>query len=323
MDFKEKFVGKEILITGGLGFIGSNLAERLVKFGAKVVIVDNCSPGSGFNDNNVEEIKDKVQIFKEDLGKKELVETFVRNKDYIFNLAGHAGHSLSIENPHLDLNANCTSILSLLEACRKINAGVKIVNASTRQIYGNQKELPIKEEAEKNIPDINAIHNITKEDYFRLYEKLFGIKACSLRLTNTFGPKQSLNKYQGFIPRLIKELVTKNEINLPDDFGIKRNFNYVDDVIDAFLITAGHSGIYNLGSEEIVSMENFAKLMINVHGSGSLLYSQRRKENISVNDSYLDFSKIQKTFGWEPKIALSEGLKKTLAFYKEHVNKYV
>lgn len=323
MDLKGKFFGKKTLVIGGLGFIGSNLAYKLVELGARVTIVDACLEGTGFNEHNIEEIKDKVELFKKDIGEKGFAEEVVKDKDFIFNLAGQTGHSLSMQNPELDLDANCKSILNLLESCRKFNPGVKIINASTRQIYGNQILLPIREDAEKKFPDINAVHNIARENYFQLYNRVYGFAACSLRLTNTFGAGQSLNKYQGFIARFVRELITKGEIDLPVDFKTKRDINYVDDVVEAFLMAVGSSEIYNLGSNDVLSIEDFAKLMIEINGDGKLRYREGEQSGISVKDSYLDFSKIKNELGWNPETNLREAIKKTLDFYKLNRENYM
>lgn len=318
--------GKDILVAGGLGFIGSNLAIKAVNSGANVTVIDAKIPKTGANQHNIEEIKDKVNLITKDVRDKEAIESAVKGKDFLFNFVGQTGHALSMNNPVLDLEANCTAHLSILEACRKINDAIKIINASTRQLYGTQEKLPISEEAKLNPPDINAIHKIASENYYELYSKVYGMKTASLRLTNTFGPRQPMNIDAGFIARFIREILQKGEILLPADAEIIRDINYVDDVNDAFLLMASSStgkGIFNLGNTELLSIHNFAKLLVEANAGGKLIeQDNKEKPSIRVGDSYLNFSKIKEAIGWEPKINLKEGIKRTLDFYKINKEHY-
>lgn len=321
MDFK----GNTVIVIGGLGFIGSNLSRKLLEYNANVVIIDAILKESGSNIYNVHDISDKVTLINAYAQDK--LSEVIGNASYIFNVAGQTSHPLSMQHPLVDLKLNVETDLCLLEACRSLNPSAKIVHASTRQIYGSQAVLPIVEEASLNPPDINAVHKIAAENYYSLYNRVYGIKAVSLRLTNTFGPGQAMNlSIHGFIPRFIKELISSGEIRLPSDCNVRRDINFVDDVSMAFIacaLSGIEQGAYNLGNNEIMSVKDFASLLLKVYGSGKCIDStEPNNSRISLGDTYLDFGKFKLLTGWQPKISLEEGITHTLEFYKQHKEKY-
>ncbi|MDP3919172.1 MAG: DegT/DnrJ/EryC1/StrS family aminotransferase [Nanoarchaeota archaeon] len=320
------FIDQKVLVLGGAGFIGSNLAIDLVKRGAIVTIIDNLHPECGGNMFNLNPIQNQIRFIQADISHLQILTEIVKDKDYIFNLAGQTSHPYSMQEPIEDAEINYIAVLNLLETCRKENPNVKIIYTSTRQIYGNQTQLPVPESASINPPDINAINNLAAEEAFKLYNKIYGIKYTILRLTNTFGPRITLNKPQaGFLARFIKEIIENKSIKLPKDYLIKRDLNYIDDVSEACMLSAlsDKNETYNLGNNEILSIEDIGKFFIEANGSGELIYPDQPSLNgIGVNDIYLDFQKIKEDLNWSPKTNTIEAIKKTLNYYKLNQTKY-
>tara|TARA_Y100000034_G_C6908865_1_gene422661 strand:- start:3643 stop:4632 length:990 start_codon:yes stop_codon:yes gene_type:complete len=325
----DKFKNTKVLITGGLGFIGSNLAKELVNLGADVTIIDSLIPDMGGNLFNISEIKDKVQLFIKDLRDFDVISKLVKDKDYIFNLAGHLSHVVSMSHPILDMELNCKSQLFLLEACRKFNPSVKIIFTGTRAQYGRPLYLPVDEKHPLNSTDINGINKTAAESYHLLYSKTYGIHISSLRLTNTYGPGHLMNhNKQGFMGWFIRKAIDNEEITIYGDGKQIRDFNYVDDVVNALLMTIGHKNsnceIFNLGCNERISVYDFADNVIKLSNSGKLeiIPFPKEKKKIEVGDFYNDISKIKEKIGWEPKINLKQGLTKTLDYYKKYKDMY-
>lgn len=322
------YQNKKILITGGLGFIGSNLAIRLVSLGAKVDIVDALIPTYGGNLFNIESVKDLVKWVKGDIRDKKLVDGLVEDKEIIFNLAGTLSHIDSMSSPMTDLEINCRAQLSILESVRKLNPKVKIIFAGTRNQYGKAKYLPVTEDHPQEPTDINGINNIAAEKYHLMYTKVYGIKTVSLRMTNTFGPRHQMkHEKQGVLNWFIRQILDGEEVKLFGDGKQIRDINYIDDVVDALLLVAkseaGWGQAYNLGGTPI-SLLDFVKKTIKIVGSGSFKivpYPKQRKA-IEVGDYIASFEKIKKTYGWKPKTSLDVGIKKTIEYYKKYKKYY-
>lgn len=323
------FRGKKILITGGLGFIGSNLAIRLVKYGVDVTIVDSLIPDYGGNLFNIEEIKDKVHVNIADVRDRSSMSYLVRGKDYIFNLAGQVSHIDSMSDPFTDLEINCVSQLSILEACRNHNKDVKIVYAGTRQQYGKPNYLPVDERHLVQPTDVNGINKMAGEWYHILYCRVYGIRTTSLRITNTYGPRLLMkHNRQGFAGWFIRQVIDSERIKIFGDGSQVRDFTYVDDVVEAILLAATNEkadgDFFNLGSLEHISLLEFVKLLIELNGSGSyeIVPFPEDKKKIDIGSFYSDYSKIKNTLGWEPTIDLREGLSRTLEYYKKYKSYY-
>ncbi|MBI3649855.1 MAG: NAD-dependent epimerase/dehydratase family protein [Acidobacteria bacterium] len=323
------FAKKNILITGGLGFIGSNLAHRLVALGAQVTLIDSLVPDYGGNPFNLHGIEDRLHLNIADVRDEHSMAYLVQGKDYIFNLAGQVSHIDSMENPYIDLEINVRSQLSIMEACRKNNRAVKIIYTSTRQIYGKPMYLPVDENHIANPTDVNGINKLCGELYHILYNNVYGIRAVSLRLTNTYGPRQLMkHARQGFIGLFIRRIVEGREIQIFGDGSQVRDFNYVDDVVDAMLLAAmneqANGEIYNLGGDEPISLQALVELMIDLNGGGSyqLVPFPPEKKAIDIGDFYGNYAKIKAALGWYPKTSLRDGLKKTLDYYKENLHWY-
>jgi len=323
------FKDKDILITGGLGFIGSNAAKKLLDLGARVCVVDALIPDEGGNMFNVDEIKERIQIHIADIRDKEKTEELVRGRDYIFNLAGQVSHIDSMNDPLMDMEINCRSQLILLEACRKKNPKVRIAFASTRQVYGKPLRLPV-DEGHPILPcDVNGINKMAGEWYHSLYAKVYGLKTVSLRLTNAYGPHLLMkHSRQGFIGWFIRQAIDAEDIQVYGDGKQVRDFNYVDDVVNALLLAVSAEDswgkAFNLGGSEHINLLELAKLIIQTAGTGScrLVPFPAEKKKIDIGDYCGDFSRFRSVSGWEPRVSLKEGLAKTIEFYRKYKKFY-
>ncbi len=323
-----EFAGRRALITGGLGFVGSNLARQLVELGAQVLLVDSLVPEYGGNLANITGIEDRVRVNISDVRDEHSLKYLVREQDYLFNLAGQTSHLDSMLDPYTDLEINCRAQLSILEACRKHNSDIKIVFASTRQIYGKPERLPVDEQQLLRPVDVNGINKMAGEWYHILYNNVCGIRACALRLTNTIGPRMRVkDSRQTFLGIWIRLLLEGKPFEVWDGQQ-KRDFTYVDDAVSAFLLAAASKAangqVFNLGGECVISLKDLADLLIEVNGAGEYVihtFPPERKR-IDIGDYYADDSRIRSMLGWEPKVPLREGLSRTLGFYRQHLEHY-
>jgi UDP-glucose 4-epimerase len=326
---KNEFEGARILITGGLGFIGSNLARRLVGLGADLTLVDSLIPDYGGNLFNIEGLEEQLHVNISDVRDTYSMRSLVQGKDYLFNLAGQTSHLDSMLNPVPDLEINCLAQLSILEACRTCNPGIKIVFASTRQIYGRPNCLPVTEAHALNPVDVNGINKMAAEKYHLLYSDVYGMHATALRLTNTIGPRMRIkDARQTFVGLWIRQLLENKPIEV---WGGKqlRDLTDVEDAVDAFLLAAANPAtkgqVYNLGGSEVVELAGLAKLMVEVNGGGkySVCEFPAERRAIDIGDYYADFSKIRSDLGWVPKRTLRETIESTLAYYRKSISNYL
>lgn len=321
--------GKHVLITGGLGFIGSNLARTLVEQGAHVTLVDSLIPQYGGNPYNIDGIRNQVTVNVCDVRDPFAMAYLLQRKDYLFNLAGQTSHMDSMNDPQTDLDINATAQLSILEACRKINPGIKIVFASTRQIYGKPDYLPVDEKHPVRPVDVNGINKLAGEWYHLLYNNVYGIRACALRLTNTYGPGMRVkDARQTFLGIWVRLLIEGKPIKVFGDGLQLRDFNHVDDCIEALLLAGAsdtaNGKVYNLGSTEVVGLKALAEKMVGLGYGGTyeLIPFPAERKAIDIGDYYSDFSLIARELGWSPKVDLMEGLRKTMAYYQTHHAQY-
>lgn len=319
----------KILITGGLGFIGSNLARALVAQGAEVTLVDSLIPQYGGNSFNIDDIRDKVTVNVCDVRDLFAMAYLLKGKDFLFNLAGQTSHMDSMSDPQTDLEINATAQLSILEACRKANPGIKIVFASTRQLYGKPDYLPVDEKHPIRPVDVNGINKLAGEWYHLLYNNVYGIRACALRLTNTYGPGMRVkDARQTFLGIWVRLLLEGKPIKVFGDGLQLRDFNYVDDCVEALLLAGASDNangkVYNLGSTEVVGLKVLAEMMIKLGYGGALElvpFPPERKA-IDIGDYYSDFSLITQELCWQPKVGLREGLMRTMAYYQANHRHY-
>ena len=326
----DAYSGSSALVTGGLGFIGSNLAKRLLELGADVTIVDSLIPEYGGNPYNVREIEDRVHINYSDMRDPWSIRYLVQGQDFIFNLAGQVSHIDSMRDPQTDLDINCKSQLSLLEACRENNSDARVVFAASRQQYGRPQFVPVTEEHPQIPVDVNGINLVAGEHYHLLYNDVYGIRAASLRLTNTFGPHLLMkHDRQGFITTFIRLALEGQTIKVFGDGSQLRDFTYVSDAVDAFLGTAVTNETYghalNVGGIEPVSLADVARLCQELAGLGGeveLTPWPPDRKKIDIGSIYVDHTRLTELTGWEPRVGLREGLAETLAFYREHGEHY-
>ena len=322
------FKDARVLITGGLGFIGSNLAIRLVERGAKVTLIDAMIPSYGARPFNISGIRDKVQVNYSDIREAFSVDYLVAEQDFIFCLAGQLSHIDSMRNPINDLQINCLGHLNLLESCRRHNPKVKLVLTSTRQVYGKPQYLPVDEQHPIEPVDINGIHKLAAEQYFQLYYKVYGIQSTVLRLTNTYGPRMDLlSQDKGFAGVFLRKALLGEKIQLFDGGHQRRDFNAIADVVDALELAAlgEQSGrIYNLGHNHPHSLRDFCEILAKklFFAVEDVPFPVDRKA-IDIGDYYGSYQNFQDATGWQPKVSLEEGLFTTIAFYSEHLNQYL
>ena len=323
------YTSKRILITGGLGFIGSNLARALVVQGADVTLGDSLIPQYGGNAFNIEDIRDKVTVNVCDVRDPFAMAYLLKDKDFLFNLAGQTSHMDSMTDPQTDLEINAAAQLSILEACRKLNSSIKIVFASTRQLYGKPDYLPVDEKHPIRPVDVNGINKLAGECYHLLYNNVYGIRACALRLTNTYGPGMRVkDARQTFLGIWVRMLLEGKPFKIFGDGLQLRDFNYVDDCVEALLLAGAsdvaNGKIYNLGSTEVVGLKVLAEMMVDLGYGGAfeLIPFPSERKAIDIGDYYSDFSLITKELGWQPKVGLREGLQRTMAYYQAHNRHY-
>jgi UDP-glucose 4-epimerase len=328
-DFQTTFADRKVLVTGGLGFIGSNLARRLLDLQAHVTLVDSLIPEYGGNLFNIAGLEDRVRINIADVRDPHSMDYLVQGQDYLFNLAGQTSHMDSMQDPYVDLEINCRAQLSILEACRRRNPQIKIVFASTRQIYGRPNYLPVDEQHLVQPVDVNGINKMAGEHYHILYNNAYGIRACALRLTNTIGPRMRVkDARQTFLGIWIRLLIEGKPFEVWDGDQM-RDFSYVDDAVEAFLLTAAsedaNGQVFNLGSEQAIDLKGLAELLVEINGGGEYVarsFPADRKV-IDIGDYYGDFSRIRVCVGWQPRVSLREGLTNTLAFYRQNLQHYL
>jgi UDP-glucose 4-epimerase len=325
---RDAFLDRNVLITGGLGFIGSTLARRLVEFGAKVLLVDSLVPEYGGNLFNIKDIEDRVRVNISDVRDEYSMRYLVQEQDFLFNLAGQTSHLDSMQDPYTDLEINCKAQLSILEACRKYNDDIKIIFASTRQIYGTPDYLPVDEKHPVRPVDVNGINKMAGEWYHMLYNNVYGIRSSALRLTNTYGPRMRVKDARQTFLGLWIRLIVENKSFEVWDGGQLRDFTYVDDAVEAFLLTASEEAdgrVFNLGGDRAISLTDLANLLIQINGGGECgvrLFPPDRKR-IDIGDYYADYNQIRSMLGWEPKVPLTDGLARTLTFYRGFLEHYL
>jgi UDP-glucose 4-epimerase len=327
---RDFYRNRSVMITGGLGFIGSNLARQLVSAGANVLIVDALIPEHGGNVFNIDGIEDAVRVNYADVRNESIMDVLVRDREVIFNLAGQVSHIDSMRDPHTDLEINCRAQLSMLEACRKYNPSTKVVFAGTRQVYGRPEYLPVDERHLVHPVDINGVNKAAGEYYHLLYNNVFGVRACSLRLTNVYGPRQLVkHNRQGFIGWFIRLAIEDREIEIYGDGSQRRDFVFVDDAAEAFMLAGAsdrcNGEVFNVGGEEPITHRELVTLLIDSAGTGSMRFVEwpADKKRIDIGSFYTDSTKFKQTVGWQPRVSLRDGLKETLAFYSRHLPHYL
>ncbi|HEV8634344.1 MAG TPA: NAD-dependent epimerase/dehydratase family protein [Chloroflexota bacterium] len=327
--YEQFYYGRRVTVTGGLGFVGSNLGRRLVDLGADVLLIDVLAPEYGGNLHNVHDICERVRINIADVRTEWSMRYLVKGQDLIFNLAGQVSHIDSMTDPRTDLEINCRAQLTLLEACRRENPGVKLVYASTRQIYGRPSYLPLDEKHLVKPTDVNGINKAAGEQYHLLYNDVYGVRASALRLTNTYGPRMLMSHArQGFLPWFVRLALDGQEIGLFGDGTQLRDLTYVDDAVDAFLragaMDAANGEAFNLGGLRPYSLREIADTIVRLVGRGSVtaVPFPAEQKAIDVGSVYSDHRKIEQALGWQPTVDLEEGLRRMIDYYRVHRDHY-
>lgn len=318
-----------MVVTGGLGFIGSNLAHRLVDLGARVTLIDSLIPEYGGNLRNIASIRRRVTVNISDIRNNHALPHLLRGQDYLFNLAGQTSHMDSMMEPETDLEINCRAQLALLEVCRKHNPGIRVVFASTRQIYGRPHYLPVDEKHPLQPVDVNGINKLAGEQYHLLYSAVHGIRSTVLRLTNTIGPRMRIkDARQTFVGVWIKQALRGEPFEVWGGSQL-RDFTYVDDAVEAFLLAAirpeAVGRVFNLGGRGRISLADLARMLVEVAGSGSHMVKSypvdRRK--IDIGDFYADDSLIARRLGWRPRTTIRTALTRTIEYYRSELPHYL
>lgn len=319
---------KNILITGGLGFIGSNLAIKLSNLGSNVTILDALLAPYGGNKFNISPIKDRVNLKIGDMRESKLMDRLVAGRDIIFNLAGTLSHVDSMKDPFTDLDINCRAQLTLLEACKRNNLKAKIVFAGTRNQYGRAIYLPVDEKHIQEPTDINGVNSIAAEKYHLLYGRIYKIPTVTLRMTNTYGPRHQMkHSRQGVLNWFLRQLIDGETVSLFGDGSQIRDINYVEDVVSALLAVAKNNKtngqVYNLGGQPL-TLGEFVKLAIKVLGRGKfqLVKFPNDRKGIEIGNYVADIKKIREEVGWEPVISPEQGISETINYFLKNKKYY-
>lgn len=326
---RKTFDGRKILITGGLGFLGSTMARHLVGLGARVTLVDSLVPEYGGNLANISDIRGDVRINVSDVRDSYSLRYLVRDCDYLFNLAGQTSHMDSMTDPFTDLEINCRAQLSILEVCRDVNPDIRIVFASTRQIYGRPDYVPVDEEHLLRPVDVNGVNKMAGEWYHVLYNNVYGLRATALRMTNTYGPRMRIrDARQTFLGAWIRQLLLGEPFEVWGGDQL-RDFTYVDDAVEAFLLAASMDAAlgktFNLGGLEVINLRDLAKLAVEANGAGSYVEKgfPADRKRIDIGDYYASYDNIQASLGWSPRTPLSQGLSLTLDYFRDRLPEYL
>ncbi|MGH3079768.1 MAG: NAD-dependent epimerase/dehydratase family protein [Gaiellaceae bacterium] len=318
-----------MLVTGGLGFIGSNLAIRLVELGAEVTVVDSLVPDLGGNRFNIAPVEPELEVSNADLRDLEAARELVVGREIVFSIAGNVSHVDSMADPFLDLDLNFRTQLSVLEALRSQRSQARVVYAGSRQQYGRPRYLPLDEHHPLEAIDVNGINKTAAESATLLYHRVHGVQTCSLRLTNTYGPRMQMrHPRQGFVPWFVRRAIEGEEIELYGGGDSFRDFNEVDDVVGAFLRAgvddAAVGEAFNLGHPEPVTIRQFAETLVEVAGSGTLTERPFPPDRaaIDIGSVFANYGKARGLLGWEPRVGLREGLARTIEYYREHREQY-
>jgi len=329
VDYAEFYRGKDVLVTGGLGFIGSNLSIRLVELGASVTIVDNMLPRQGGNLFNIEPVKDGLKVNFSDVRNRLSMNYLVKGRDIVFHLAGQVNHVDSMRNPVQDLEINCHGTLVLMEALRHNNRDAVVVYSGTRGEYGASVKLPVNEDHPTNPKGIYAVTNLAAEKMILVYNQVHGIPAVCLRITNTYGPRhQMMHDEYGVFNWFIKKAMDDDVIPVFGDGMIKRDFLYVDDLVECLLMAANSEGaageVFNVGTGIPVTFRELAEKIMTVSGSGSYTFTDftRERAEVEPGDYYADITKIKEIVGWSPHTSIVTGIKETVEFYRRYKKHY-
>jgi len=320
---------RSVLILGGLGFIGSTLAHLLVKYGAKVTLIDNYLPDHGANSFNLEGIRDQVRVHISDLRNREALSVLVKDQDMVFNLAAQTSHLDSMTEPFLDLDINCRGNLTFLEVCREQRPDLRVVYVGTRAFYGAPKQTPVSEEAPLKPLDIYSVNRLAAEQYHFVYHQHYGLPVTSLRLGNLYGPRgQMQHPRYNVLNYFVRMALEKRIIQIYGDGLQQRDYVYIEDACNALLLAGASEQaigkIYNVGSGGSRSFLDLVQEIIRLSNQGDYQHRDWPKGSkaFDVGDFITDITAIKKDLNWRPQTSISEGLGATIDFYRKHANHY-
>ncbi|MDD2581164.1 MAG: NAD-dependent epimerase/dehydratase family protein [Desulfuromonadaceae bacterium] len=320
-DHHNFYSGKKVLVTGGLGFIGLNVSQRLLELGATVTVLDNFMPTDV--SKPLAEFLGHIKVAIADIRDEEKVERVVRDQEVIFNLAGKSGAADSNKTPLNDMDVNCRGHLTVLEACRAFNPGVTIVFPSSRLVYGKPIYLPVDEQHPLAPESIYASHKLAVENYHLIYGKLYGLKATVLRISNPYGPFQAgEGRAYGIANSFIQAAVTGKTITLFGDGSQRRDYLYIDDLVEALLRAASVPGsrgrVYNIGDGKGTSLLELAEMALTAAGRGNIVRVPWPEEYqaIETGDYLSDIRLARHELGWAPSAEIHEGIKRTVISYQ-------
>jgi UDP-glucose 4-epimerase len=322
--------GKRILITGGLGFIGSSIALQCVSLGADVTLLDACLEPYGWNFANIDEIKNSVLFIKEDVRNQKRIEEIVFKSDIVYHMAAQVGREISMENPDLDAEINCLGTLHVLEAARKMETPPVIVYAGSRGQTGEPISLPVDENHPDNPTDIYGINKLAAEKYLFLYHKVYGLPVVSLRLNNVYGPRCQMHAgFYGILNWFMSKAMQGEAITVYGDGSQTRDYVYIDDVADAFIrasLTNESIGeMFYVGSGVETVFMDMVNEIVHTVGRGKIVHIPfpEAREKIDIRRFVVSTEKIHLYMGWKPMTNLVEGIGLTYRFYETRLDKYL
>jgi UDP-glucose 4-epimerase len=321
---------KAVLVTGGLGFIGSSIAHRCVGLGAKVTLLDVCLEPYGWNFANIREIEDRVRFVKGDVRDEKMIGKLVPEAEIIFHMAAQVGREISMENPKLDADINCMGTLNILESARRMGSPPKIIYAGSRGQVGEPIYLPVDEKHPDHPTDIYGINKLAAEKYLLLYHKVYSIPVVSLRLNNVYGPRCQMHAgFYGILNWFMSNAMQGRPITVFGEGSQTRDYVYIDDVVDAFIRSAvtdaAEGEICYVGSGRETVFLDMVKEIVRAVGKGEIVHVPfpESREKIDIKRFVVDIQKIHALLGWTPAIDLSEGVARTYSFYKERLGQYL
>lgn len=328
-DLVAAFKGARILVTGGFGFIGSTLAHRLAALGAAVRLIDCLDPDSGANRANLAGIEHRIDATIGDIRDGDAMARAIAGCHYLFDLAGRTSHLGSMQAPLADFDVNARAQLAVLEICRTVNPGIRIVFASTRQIYGRPDYLPVDEKHPLRPVDVNGVSKMAGEAFHSVYHHVYEMRTTALRLTNTYGPRMRIKDgRQTFVGVWLRAVLEGRPFEVWDGAQI-RDFTYVEDAAEAFLLAAAtpaaEGDVFNIGGAGAVRLRDLAAALVEANRGGSFAIKEfpAERKRIDIGDYYADDSRFRHATGWQPRTNLGDGLKKTLEFFRARLAQYV
>ncbi len=321
---------KSVLITGGLGFIGSSIAHCCVALGAEVTLLDACLEPYGWNLANIREIEDRVRFVKGDVRDEEMIRKLVPEAEIVFHMAAQVGREISMEDPKLDADINCMGTLNILETARRMDSPPKIIYAGSRGQVGEPVYLPVDEKHPDHPTDIYGINKLAAEKYLLLYHKVYNIPVVSLRLNNVYGPRCQMHAgFYGILNWFMSNAMQEKPITVYGEGLQTRDYVYIDDVVDAFvrsaIIDEALGEICYVGSGKETVFLDMVREIVRAVGKGEIVHVPfpESREKIDIKRFVVDISKIRTLLGWTPKVDLSVGIQRTYEYYRHHLNNYL